>query len=252
MTPYATSGENKNRKKVTLIHSSASVWSVVFLFLLNLCSLYFHRDNSLDYLLYKVSTYTKHMRLSVNVYLYIYIIYIISPLSFHPPLIICYTILPFSYVYLSLSTFLPLLHALSLSPLSLSLSLSFIHSLSSSSTRTYTYTPFSHSLTLSLSLSFSLSLSLAPLPRTGILVNDETGNTSGDFMRDTLLLPRIDREHRATVGHESIRRDLGEFVDVIVTVLCSSFLLYGFSYDERCGGTGGFAIPDTCNTQHRC
>lgn len=219
MTPYAPSGENKNRKKVTLIHSSASVWSVVFLFLLNLCSLYFHRDNSLDYLLYKVSTYTKHMRLSVNVYLYI-----ISPLFSSSSNNMLYN--STFFVCLSLSLSLPFFHSCTLS---LSLSLSFIHSLSSSSSRIYTYTPF--------------SLSLAPLPRTCILVNDETGNTSGDFMRDTLLLPRIDREHRATVGHESIRRDLGEFVDVIVTVLCSSFLLYGFSYDERYGGTGEICDP---------
>lgn len=111
-------------------------------------------------ILYKVNTYTKHVRLS-----YILFFFSSNVTSF-------YLFSPSSYFFLSH------IHTLSLF---LSISQSLFHSLFSFCSRIYTPTP--------------LSVSLSSFPRTCVLEQRNRKHV-GNCMRDTLLLPRIDREYR--------------------------------------------------------
>lgn len=125
-----TVGKNKNRKKVKLIHSTANVRSIIifFFFLWNLWSLFFIAIIR-SIILYKVNTYTKHVRLS---YILFFFFLSSSVTSF-------YLFAPSSYFFSSLSH----IHTRSLSFSRFSQSL--FHSLFSFCSRiytTHTYSPF--------------------------------------------------------------------------------------------------------------
>ena len=154
--PKRRKQKQKRKKKVTRWYTRASL-DRLRAFLVKLCGLYFHRDNSLDYLIQSEYIYKTR-----EVLVYHSLFFSSSKRNVVPPSF-CFSVFH--------------AHALHLS-FSLSFSRSFIRylSLALSSVRgIYTPTP--------------LSVSLPSPPR----ARDETGNTSGNRMRDTLLLPRIDR-----------------------------------------------------------